>query len=1255
MIPPSPQRPLPLGEFLEQLRLDGFAVTPDVYDRCFRIADAYFPNGLNKGADATQLRELRELLGPVVARSENEQDQFGTIFNRFFSGQISAAEMPEGKPISPITPKLTSRLFQYLGASLAIVALIVGLYLANSQHPKKDEGGRPDDSTTTQPTDQNCVLNVSVQSIAGNTVTFINRSPGLKQGYPYRWNFGDSTELVNSTDSVVSHTFSPLNESSVTTIGLREKGCNQTVRLTNFSTSHHRTYPSFPLIKAKPVVRTVYLLNYWYLLAFVLLGSGVVGLMLYRYFFSDQKIEPSSGPPYSLTFPDQEKNIKVTDSMDVWARQLNQRDEGQRQIMDISRTIRATARMGGYPSIYYQQIKVRPRYLVLIDSRSTFHQQARLYTYLSKVLVADEVELETYFFNTDPRTCWNEKYPKGLPLGDLYRFHRDSYLVLITDGIRLIDYSNGTLSAWVSNLLGNWENRALLTPVYPENWTYIEAILTQFFIVLPATPDGQLLLRDYFQLGELPTFKELRQRFQVNPDAVPDRGFFGKSAEQLKEVDINSFLENPFDTEKLSEQEVNRLKQWAYATAVYPTPTWEMTLSIGKAIEQYYRTDALVTTTNLLKITALPWLQQSKIPDQLRQQMLQRFQEFPPELKSRIQNEVLALLDSVKTRPGSLAEEERQLHTYQVMLTDEKQRQAGLRNLDAYQKAGLIRDKVTDGAVSTHRRQRSLAYLLSLGIVAVLLYLLGTQTPAGKEGTPLAALGKLLYSRSDSTVSDSALFYNNLAASLPLESLKNPDSLTRIRRIGESLGYQFQRPLPNQLPTQSGYSIPVNQSELYSLKLVFLRASLRIRNSFEALYNLHALRYERSSIVQKGSDEESILDSIARKIVAPTSWYSAPGFFPKDSSVIAFLKLLNQNQAPDSLLKQLDLLDSYGAHMRYGNQYKDGIVGVRTQQAINRTKQELETAQTSARFNRVVLYLPEAPRTKSVLTLPLPRLNLSANQTDSLAQLDAAWIRFVLEGTTSTTVTSEPPVPETAAGIPGEYGVLVGELTQYQTIGNKLYLLVEAGSQSYRVFIGQESTQSEPNAAIRQEPYKKSKSGFSMAKPNSFDSPVFAFAEGQILSKLDSYQKVRGRKPGFYSLTKTPDAGALDYLQAGGLYQQFKVDRNRNIDDVSTYITNGGYLPIRIYVWGARWKPQTTDPYFKLGRDFYEINYVHQNQGSPETSSNRNAPWQDGGVIVEASPKNPQTLKAVALRFSSQSTSVDKKGNPTSGSTGAAF
>jgi hypothetical protein len=1250
----SPQRPLPLGELLEQLRLEGFVVTPEVYDRCFRIADTWFPDGL--APTAGQLQELKELLGPVVVRSDLEQEKFGAIFDqvvRFSDQSAKQAETAEKWEHSQKPPNPNRMRWASLMTIIALI--IIGLVVYYYQQPVIPEEEPP-------------------------------QTP------------------LNSTQTPVADTTRSIYPSPA-------------VRTTR--------YPSFPLVQAKPIRFTTYTRKTGYLLLAVLLATAAAGAVLFRYFFPNRKRIPSDGPPYFLTFPDQEKTIKVAESMDVWARQLNQRDEGQRRMMDVSRTIRATARRGGYPSIYYQQIKLRPRYLVLIDQRSTFHQQARLYAYLGSVLTESEVELETLFFNSDPRICRSEKYPKGIALSDLSRLHRNAYLVLITEGIRLIDYDRGTVAPWVTNGLDGWEKRAILTPVYPENWTYIEAILARFFIVLPATPDGQLLLRTFFQAGEHPTFQELHRQLQVYPASAADRGFFGKPAGKLTIAEIDRFLEKPFESEKMTNEETTRLKQWAYATAVYPTPTWEMTLAIGKTIERYSGTNAFVTTTNLLKITALPWLQQSSIPEPLRQELLARFDELPVALKADIHQDVLHLLESVKTSPGSLAEEERERHTYEVMLTDEKHRTEALRKLAPFQKAGLLTSPAIDRQVTAYARRKTVAYGLTLAILAVFGLAAGYFIFPETSNVPQPDLKQFFYTSSDSLRADSAVIYNNLAATISFDSLKNPDFATRMASAVEIIGYKpandsigatyqngidritsrYQSPsgqssggfeavseMTAEIEAHQKKYLPVLEAELYSMRIALLMASLRQRNTFEALYNLHAVRFQRGlfldSIGSNYSRERDLAVRGIRKIVAPTSWYSAPGFFPQDSLLVDYLKLLNQNLEVDSILIGIDALDSYGANL------KKYSTPVYAQNQVNRQTLEIETAQLAAQFNRVNLFLPNAPQNKSLLTVRVPRRDLSPDRVDSLARLDAAWIKLHLEkqdvppqiippassktapakaATVKTrpktvpkknapsvvpnqtptqtkpypaqtkpateeppaTTTSEPanvspidntsnanvrqePLPTVAErGIPGDYGVLVGEVRETKMVAKTLYLLIAVNSEYYQVRIG-----NQPNAS----------SG------KSSDAPIFALAENELVRKIPGFQRFSSAKEGFYKLDKSSASGALDYLRTGDSYADFKVDRKAYLGSL---VSVSKKTPTRIYVWGARWQPGSSTNPFKLPNGFYEIHYVHQNQGFYSPNDFLNAPWQDGGIILDSG-----SLRAIAIRFSSQSTTTDAQGNP---------
>ncbi|GAB3338105.1 hypothetical protein GCM10027299_49910 [Larkinella ripae] len=1264
MTPPPAYRLLPLGELLEQLRQVGFAITPEIYDRCFRVSSAYFPNGLTQAEEDRQHQQLRELLGPVVARSESELENFGLIFDRVLANPELTTDRsepadPQDQSTSPETEEKPPRPnYRLIGALLlAAVLVLAGIVLYKILTPSP-------------------VLPDPVPTPADT-----NRSVVLDSGLP-----------------------------------------------ATPTTSPAAPVESFPLIRAAETVLTTYQLNPWTLLLAVLFGTGAVGAIAYRFFYPLRKIRPSNRPPYFLTFPDQEKTIQQTESLDTWARQLNQRDESQRRTMDIGRSIRATARAGGYPTIHYRPIKVRPRYLVLIDNRSTFHQQARLYSYLGTVLAAGEVELETFFFNADPRICWSEKYPNGIGPEDLYRFHRTSYLVLMTDGIRLIDFNTGALASWVARLFGPWEKRAILTPVYPDNWQAVEQLLVPFFILLPTTPEGQLALRDYFLAQDRPTFSELRERFQVDPDPAPDRGIFGVAAEKLSLADVDRFLEKPFRTEQPTLQGFTVLKQWAYATALYPTPTWEMTLIIGKALEGYYETMAIVTTTNLLKITALPWLQQQKIPEKLRQELLERFSELPEKLKTAVRSAVLDLLQSVPVVPGSGAAEERDVHTYEIWLTDENRKREALQQLAPFQKAGLIADKRVAHRVKARSQRQNRVYWGLLAAVAVFLLAAGYQTQPPGQQESAGGLGRFLYSETARVGSDSAVIYNNLATAVSQDSLKDSATAFRVLRSGQALGFRF----PSPFQTTALRSLP--EAELYALRIVFLRASGRYRPTFEALYNLHALRYQRGAELdtarQLVSQEKVVALRNIKAIMAPTAWFLSADRIPPDSTLAQYLKILNLDRPIDTIRTQLR--DLAGDSHRPISYYRNDNLEIQT----------IRTARQAAQFNRVQLVLPDAPTDKSLLTLTISRLPLSASQIDSLARLNAAWIQLNYRPSlanepvesappVSSTVTSRrtparkqpvrtnkkgpvrsknpvyqapaqtrpEQVPPTATpqqqtpatnvptdttarvkqpdrpattvqrGIPGEYGVLVGTLTQSSVVNDDLYLKVRVGKADYRVKIDAR----QPNAPTSQ--------------------AIIAIAQGAAVRKIPAYQKFSSAAPGFYPVEKNGTAGALDYVRTGDSYQDFKVVDKMAVPDLRKlmlfvqqfelteahfyellrrqfarirdhFSTDGAGQPFhenralapanllenlaiprrsqpRIYVWGARWQPGSDDRVFKMPNGFYELHFVHFNQGSVPPNDSFNAPWQDGGLMIEGS-----TLQAVAIRFSSQSTQVDENGDP---------
>ncbi|GAB4042100.1 hypothetical protein [Spirosoma jeollabukense] len=787
-------KPVPVGELLERLHAAGFAIGPGVYDRVFKVVGRIFPDGLPTGVADESTQTLRELIGPIVCRTDTEQEQFAALFDSVMRpGGHNETTSTENEPAGndDVSPTPTSFRYLWLALSLAAMSIVIGLFFWKYPKKKKDE--------TPVIIEVNCTVDFGVQATQGDSITFINRSPGLKNQQAYQWNFGDGSDSVVTKEVLVSHRFkTAVNQSSLGNVTVKAIGCTSIPPPSPEPSEYNPT----PLSFRRSAEQKQYSLSGWVPLLLMGLG-GLLGAGLWTRLFRRSQVKsverPSTGP-FFLSFPHQENGIQPSASLLNWAQQLQQREESDRRILSVNATISQTIRNGGMPTIQYEKIKRRPRYLVLLDDRSAYDQQTRLYGYLTSVLTTRDVEMDVFFFHGDPRYAWSEQYPKGLSIADIYRLYGTHYLTLVTEGNRLLDYDTGEVATWVTEALAGWDNRALLTPVYPQNWNYLEAALSRFFILLPATPDGQLRLRDYFGQGEsTPAYEDLLRQFEVLP-GTPDRGIFGKSVAKLTVADVELFLRQPAGTILISADLQDWLIQWACATAVFPTPDWAITLAIGKALEATFTIEGLVTTTNLLKLTALPWLRQDTIPEPLRTNLLTRLRS---DIEPIARQTVIDLLNELRPTPGSMAYQERQVRMWEQELHIG---QTNLHQLAPYYETDLIKDPAVRQQL--HKRHQTskirnqyipLALMLLLMLAPLLLYVTPPQTQMASWAVPFYKL--------DVASVDSAAYYNNRA----VDVFARPS-----RKLYESL---------------------------HKEAITLLYRSLRQRLTFAAVYNLNVARY----------------------------------------------------------------------------------------------------------------------------------------------------------------------------------------------------------------------------------------------------------------------------------------------------------------------------------------------------------------------------------------------------------------------------
>ncbi|UFH53253.1 hypothetical protein [Spirosoma sp. KNUC1025] len=955
-------KPIPVGELLERLHAEGFAINPGVYDRVFRIISRVFPDGLPVPSDAQTTRTLRELIGPIVCRNETEQEKFQLLFDTVVQSPEPTSSLP--KPLLLVDNGRSDESQQadnpiryvWWFAALLVTGLLVWRFWPTPP-------GKPKENTPSLPAKLNCTVQFSINTVRGDSITFENKSPGLlNPKQTYQWNFGDGTDSVITREALVGHRFrKSVNKAVLGNVTLQAVGCSNVVQPDPEISEY--TPSALPFLRANE--REFYNLADWVPLLLMGLG-GLLSVGVWVRFLrrKPNKLNqrPSNGP-FFLSFPRQDEAIQPSTSLLAWAQQLQQREESERWTLSVNATIRQTIRNSGIPTLRYEQIKRRPRYLVLLDDRSASDQQARLYGYLTGVLATRDVDLDVLFFQSDPRYAWSEQFPKGLPITDIYRLYNQHYLVLVTEGSRLFDYDTGEVLSWVTDALSGWENRALLTPIYPKNWNYLEAALSRFFILLPATPDGQLLLRDYFGEGETPpAFDDLLRLFDVSP-GTPDRGFFGKPLARIDVTDVEQFLRQPIGTIPVPAPMQDWLIQWAYATAVFPTPDWSVTLAIGKALETTFRIEGLVTTTNLLKLTSLPWLRQNTIPDPLRTSLLG---QLKPEVESVARQAVIDLLKELQPAPGSVAYEEWQLRMWEQ---EYHTGQADLKNLEAYHNTDLIKDPAIQEQVQqkVQRQQRNryvaIVLLLILLLAPLFLYTLPPQTQRASWALP--------FYRIDSSAVDSAIYYNNYAVDL------------------------FNKP-SRQLFEQR-----------YELALPVLYKSLRKRVNFEAVYNLNVARYNLAQSMYERvkpdlnsgvvtPEKTTFLTTLSpthgvETILAPFRQFDSR-WTPDSVITRNYLQLLVRNTSADSVYQYIQSVNRQSVS---GTQARGISVG----NALDRTQFDtaLATAKQAFRSPGTLEMVVKNDFTRQD-SLSLMRFSPTRQQRDSLISLETARLILYANG-----------------------------------------------------------------------------------------------------------------------------------------------------------------------------------------------------------------------------------------------------------------
>jgi hypothetical protein len=397
--------------------------------------------------------------------------------------------------------------------------------------------------------------------------------------------------------------------------------------------------------------------NYLYV-ALGLLAFILIAYYLYLQYLQNRRKflirqQQLKDPPdkHPLEIPHPRLKLFESDEFYLSTRRLREREVSHIQQLDVPKTIAATVEGGGYPDFQFRSLTKPSEYLVLIDRPSDQNHLSNWAEQLVQELRKQEVFMEIFYYDKDPRICWRYKREQWAYLEDLYFQYYNHRLLIFGKGTYLVNNFTGGLVEW-TDVFEHWTDRALISTEPADEWTVKELRLSRVFHVLPATPAGISHLNSHFgtktqKLGDrehLRAAKQLSYRIEVPM------------------IEIDEYADED-DLEILVDQLQDYLGkdhfQFLCACSVYPELHWDFTIELGKQLET--EEHPLLTDVGLYKLSQLPWFQEGEIPEIIRAELARQLSE---ESKKKVLQTIVGVL---KRNPP--AEHTYAYNQYQMNLT----------------------------------------------------------------------------------------------------------------------------------------------------------------------------------------------------------------------------------------------------------------------------------------------------------------------------------------------------------------------------------------------------------------------------------------------------------------------------------------------------------------------------------------------------------------------------------------------------------
>jgi hypothetical protein len=440
--------PAPFAALLDDLRSQGFIVGVGEYLRLRSLVE--------HAAQSCEPSDLKTLLCPLLAKNEDQQEQFYRTFDQHFpwlsAPPETAAEAPSAAPLKARTVRPHRWLF-LMSAVVIASGLVWGLVDATQRlhllrwqpaktapkEPNRTAGGAsssaPEPSRPTAPPPS-------------------APRPGLGTRYLH---IADASSTIQDTPRFL------------------------------IWYDWVRIPAGWAALMAPPL----------FLLAYEAYVRYLRRLVLRR----RKQLQPPFRWPVQAR--DSSRLLFDEEELAALARNLRRRQASTTMRIDIDATVRASLEEIGLPQFRYRADQQYPEYLFLVDRQSRRDHQARWIEQVVAELQRRGVFIALWFFDGDPRVAWTAGNRARASLRELHRLYPDHRVLVFAEAECLLDPLNGSPAACVY-ALRDWTSYGLATTRPARDWSADERRLSAELPLFEASANGLLAAAEYFDRGQAP-------------------------------------------------------------------------------------------------------------------------------------------------------------------------------------------------------------------------------------------------------------------------------------------------------------------------------------------------------------------------------------------------------------------------------------------------------------------------------------------------------------------------------------------------------------------------------------------------------------------------------------------------------------------------------------------------------------------------------------------------------------------------------